>query len=230
MAVEIVYTFTMRTNTHKMFDDRERDLPPTRAPEGPPVAGWAAAPVAPIVPRSAGHTFLSVYADVVVCTTTGGGACGILSLGFVSILFAPISGLVGLVAGLALGVVIGLVVAAIVVWKADPPIDPHALVAGLELTGIVVALAVVAPMHAAGWLTRTPGEPHGSQLVLWILNSVLALLAVGYVGFHWGRALAARHLRRYGLEAPETLPFLPRPAVEGDLSGPGARPGRRTSR
>jgi hypothetical protein len=196
------------------------------------------APPAPIaaMPRP-GRLFFAVWGQAWLLTILGGGACGLVCGGFVSLVFFFIMIPVGMYGGVPLGFPLGLVLAVVVTRRATPPGDAAGLTRQLELVGIIIATLVtafinlyfsVAVVISAADNYRVVGDIDYRVLsgigylvlggVALFLNSVIAVAAAAIVGRESGHLLAARHLKRFDVPVPPRIELF-RPIISRSHAG-----------
>jgi hypothetical protein len=158
------------------------------------------------------RTFFWVWGHAMLLTALGGGACGLVSAGFVSValLFWTIPG--GMVLGLGLGLPLGLAIATVVVTgQATLPSEATTLTRELEWIGVGIAVAVVSSTSAylLGYLTLAPDiQLRALGIAAQIPNGMIAVTAAAFIGRECGYRLARRYVRRFGQEPPRRLPIL----------------------
>jgi len=155
------------------------------------------------------RVFFAVWGQAWLLTILGGGGCGLVCAGFVSMVFFfwTIPG--GMYLGFFLGIPLGLVIALLMTRRATPPGDPARLTRHLELVGITIAMLVTASinLYIAGSVIFFAADIDNRALVgpASVVNGLLAVLASAVVGRESGHALAARHLKRFSLAVPPRI-------------------------
>lgn len=116
------------------------------------------APGTPVAHRT-GRLFFAVWGQAWLLTILGGGGCGLVCAGFVSMVFFfwTIPG--GMYLGFFLGIPLGLVIAVLVTRRATPPGDPARLTRQLELVGITIAMLITASINLYLWVRRSSLTP-----------------------------------------------------------------------
>jgi len=166
------------------------------------------APGTPVAHRT-GRLFFAVWGQAWLLTILGGGGCGLVCAGFVSMvfLFWTIPG--GMYLGFFLGIPLGLVIAVLVTRRATPPGDPARLTRQLELVGITIAMLIIASINlylvGAAILVDTDIDYRPLLAPAATVNGALAVAAGAVVGRESGLALAARHLKRFNLAVPPRI-------------------------
>jgi hypothetical protein len=139
-----------------------------------------------------------VWAQAFGLTMLGGAVCGLVSLGYVSVvlffLTVPIGGLLGAALGLPLGLCLAVVFTAL----ASPPVNPTTFTRLVALFGLAIALAINGPLNV--WFVLPAGATGYSMVDL--LGGLFALAATAMTGHECGRKLATAHLHRYSIPTP----------------------------
>lgn len=91
--------------------------------------------------------FFAIWGQAWLLTILGGGGCGLVCAGFVSMVFFFGTILAGMYLGFFLGIPLGLVIALPMTRRATPPDDPARLTRHLELVGITIAMLVAASIN-----------------------------------------------------------------------------------
>ena len=175
----------------------------TAADDGTVAAGEREAP-RPV------RTFFSVWADAWWLTVVGGGSCGLVCGGFISVAFFFWTIPVGLYLGAVLGLPLGLVIA-IALTRAAPPSEPGVLARSVQWVGISIAVTVIGTInvYATGALAFFADDVDFRVLGVAALacNGALAVAAAAAIGRECGYRLATRHLHRFGHTTPRRLPI-----------------------
>jgi hypothetical protein len=153
--------------------------PPEESPDGPP--------------PSPDRIFWSTFGRAWGLTALGGGGCGLVCAGYVSVGLFVFTVPVGLVLGAILGIPVGLVLG-LVFARLDPAkLRPEGFVTVISLIGMGIALAIDAPYNMA-----TVGDAlrwHTTSAPIWLeLSAIACIAASAAIGWFCGWRLAVRHL------------------------------------
>ncbi len=153
-----------------------------------------------------------MWGPVWLLTIVGGGACGLVCAGYLSLVAFFLTIPVGMYLGAMLGLPLGLVIAIVVTRWATPPSDPVRLTRRLEAAGIAIGVVVTASINLYLAAVGSSFGDVDDRVLLGlavIVNGLVAVLAVAVVGRACGHVLAARHLERFDLTAPARCSLLP---------------------
>lgn len=139
--------------------------------------------------------------------TLGGALCSVFSLGVFTVVFFFLSAPLGALLGFALGAFLSPLVTVVIVRFASPPRSVRQLVLSLELTGVIIANVLTAPLLIAMLSSDQAVSPSPWLLV----NTLCGLIAVTLTGRGCGRLLAIAHLRACGIVPPRSRLRLHRP-------------------
>jgi hypothetical protein len=166
------------------------------------------------------RTFLSAWVDTWWLTVVGGGACGLVCGGFISVVFLFWTLPVGMYLGAGLGLPLGLVIAIAMTTRAARRTEPGVLARHLQWVGIGIAVTVVGTIniYATGVVTFADDGAFGALgIAALACNGALAVGVAAAIGRECGYRLATRHLHRFGHTPPRRLPiygrFRRRPAA-----------------
>jgi hypothetical protein len=158
--------------------------------------------------RSAVWDFISVWAQAWFLIAVGGGACGLVLVGVVSIIFFFLTIPGGLYLGALLGGPLGLVLAIGFARYASPSTKADVFARRVERVGAVIAVAVVASANV--YVVRAVILSGTEQAALIatgaVLNGIAASAASALVGRECGHVLAQTQLERYDLAVPGRHP------------------------
>jgi hypothetical protein len=174
-------------------------------------------------------TFFWMWGHAVLLTVLGGGACGLVSAGFLSIalLVWTIPG--GMVLGLGLGLPLGLIIAIVVTRPATLPSGATRLKRQLQVVGVGIAVAVVSSTNTylLGFLTLAADiQFRALGIAAQIPNGMIAVTAAAFIGRECGYRLAGRYMRRFGQEPPGRLPILGSLHLRRRAAAPSVGPSR----
>ena len=151
--------------------------------------------------------FLRVWGTTWLLTALGGGACGLVCGGFVSIVVFFITVPAGLYGGVLLGAPLGLILAIAFRCWANPPADPARFSARIQVLGAALALVAVAYTNAllfgglVGW-SIDRDRRYAALALLQVANAALSLGVAEIIGRECGFRLARGYLRRLDLPIP----------------------------
>lgn len=162
--------------------------------------------------------FFTVWGQAWLLTILGGGACGAVCAGFLSLVFFFLTIPGGMYLGALLGLPLGLVIAIAVTRHASPPEDPLRLTRRLENVGIGIAMLITASINLyleGALLFAADVDNRVLGVLAQIPNGLIAVLVSAIIGRECGHLLAARQLKRFGLTPP------PRRSVRHPWRNPG---------
>jgi hypothetical protein len=151
--------------------------------------------------------FLGVWGWTWLLTALGGGACGLVCAGFVSIVVFFFTVPAGLYGGVLLGAPLGLILAIVFRCWADPPADPARFSDRVQVLGAALALVAVAVTNIhffgglVGWSIERDRR-YAALALLQVANTALSLGVAEIIGRECGFRLAGRYLRRLDLPIP----------------------------